>query len=289
MPFTAAHAKLNLHLAVLAREASGYHQIETLFCMLELADDFAITLGGDGVRLEVEGAELGPPETNLAHRAATAFFEQARLPASARIRIVKKIPAGAGLGGGSSDAATTLLALNALHGYPVGAATLREIGMSIGSDVPFFLAGRPLALAWGRGEQMLALPAPPSVTVVVVVPSARVATRSAYEALAAARATGFQAPPRSLTLDDVRDIASIAAIARNDFETVVFETHPELRDIKSALAGHGAIHAMLTGTGSAVFGLFQNVTEARLAAASMRSAHPDAETIVTATRATTTH
>lgn len=283
-----AHAKINLHLEVLARESTGYHQIETLFCLLELADDVHVTLDredhGGGVHVDVDGADVGPPEANLAHRAATAFFAAARLPASVRIRIVKRIPAGAGLGGGSSDAAATLLELNALHDRPLDAATLFEVGRALGSDVPFFLSGQPYALGWGRGGRLLALPPPPATPVLIVVPRTRVSTRDAYESLAAARRTHHVAAPRYLALDQLRTFGGVAAFARNDFESVVFAEHPELHQIKSALAGTGAIHAMLTGTGSALFGLFQDEKAARTAAADIRTSHPGAEMIVTATR-----
>lgn len=284
----AAHAKINLHLEVLARETTGYHQIETLFCMLELADDVQVTLDGEddggSVHVDVEGADVGPPETNLAHRAATAFFATARLPASARIRLVKRIPAGAGLGGGSSDAATTLLELNALHDRPLDAATLYDVGRALGSDVPFFLSGQPYALAWGRGARLLALPPPPATPVLIVVPRTRVSTGDAYESLAAERRTHHVAAPRRLALDELRTFGDVAAFARNDFESVVFAEHPELHVIKRALARTGAIHAMLTGTGSALFGVFQEEIAARRAAADIRASHPDVETIVTATR-----
>lgn len=279
----AAHAKINVHLEVLARETTGYHQIETLFCLLDLADDVDVALGGDGIRLDVEGAELGPAETNLAFRAAAAFFETARRPASACIRIVKNIPAGAGLGGGSSDAATTLLALNALHEDVLDAAALREVGLAIGSDVPFFLSREPYALAWGRGDRLLPLPPPAATPLVLVVPHARVSTRAAYHALAVARGEHHTPLPRMLALDALRTFEGVATFAKNDFENVVFAAHIELREIKAGLVRAGAFHAMLTGTGSALFGMFPSEGSARKAAADIRASQPNAETIVTTT------
>lgn len=284
MHAVAAHAKVNLHLAVLAREESGYHQIETVFCALQLADDVEVTTVGRGIQLDIAGAELGPPEENLAHRAAVAFFEQTRLPPSARIRLLKRIPAGAGLGGGSSDAAATLAALNALHGYPLGPPTLREIGFSIGSDVPFFVAGVPLALAWGRGERLLAIPSPGETPVLVVVPPEPVFTRDAYDALDARRRTRLEAArSRVLALDDLRTYESIAALAVNDFEDVIFERHPELRRIKQLLAASGAVHALLTGTGSALFGLFPSTALLDQASERVRAEFTSANVIQTAT------
>lgn len=149
-----APAKLNLHLAVLARETSGYHQIETVFCALELADRLEVRRAGAGIVLEVDGADLGPSEENLAHRAARTFYEAAAIAPEAEIRLEKHIPVGAGLGGGSSDAAAAMRALNMLHGTPLDEAALLQAAATLGSDVPFFLSGGPLALAWGRGERI---------------------------------------------------------------------------------------------------------------------------------------
>lgn len=284
MHVAAAHAKVNLHLAVLAREESGYHQIETVFCALHLADDVEVTTAGRGIQLDVAGAELGPPDENLAYRAAVAFFEQTRLPPAARIRLVKRIPAGAGLGGGSSDAAATLAALNALHGYPLGAPTLRDIGFSIGSDVPFFVAAVPLALGWGRGERLLAIPPPAETPVLLVVPPEPVATRDAYDALDARRRTRLEAAPsRVLALDDLRTFESIAAVAVNDFEDVIFDRHPELRRVKLMLAAGGAAHALLTGTGSALFGLFPSTALLDQVSERVRAEFTSATVIQTAT------
>lgn len=280
---TLAHAKINLHLAVLARETTGFHQIETLFCALDLADEIDVSARGSGISVEVEGAQLGPPEQNLAYRAAAGFFEHARILPAARIEIVKRIPVAGGLGGGSSDAATTLLALNALHGYPLGAATVREIGFSLGSDVPFFLSGSPFALAWGRGERLLQLPAPPPTPVLLVVPAKGVATREAYEKLAEHRSRAEPAPPRVYSLDDIRSLEQIAATAHNDFESVIFARLPQLARIRDELADAGALHARLTGSGSVVFGLFRNTTALEAAAARIAERFPESHSIATAT------
>lgn len=278
-----AHAKINLHLAVLAREASGFHQIETLFCALDLADEIEVVAKGSGITLDVEGAQLGPPEQNLAYRAAAGFFEHARLPPAARIQIVKRIPVGGGLGGGSSDAAATLLALNGLHGYPLGASTIRDIGFSLGSDVPFFLAATPYALAWGRGERLLPLPAPPPTPVLLVTPADGIATREAYEALAEQRARAEPAPPRVFALEDLRSLDQIAATSQNDFEPIVFSRMPELAGIRDELSAAGALHARLTGTGSAVFGLFRNNAALQTAEERIGARFPAVKTIATTT------
>ncbi len=252
-----ARAKLNLHLCILAREASGYHQLETIFCRLDLADELDVEVGGVGVRLEVQGPELGPPEQNLALRAAEAFLARAELATGAFIRLDKRIPAGAGLGGGSSDAAAVLIALNQLHGNRLHVDELMELGAGLGSDVPFFVADTALALAWGRGERLLPLEALPRSQVLLAVPPFAIATPDAYRRLAAGRGTNPPAP-RLHRPGEYRSWTSLAPHAVNDFEAILFPDHPQLPALKRALREAGAFLALMTGSGSAVFGLFRD-------------------------------
>lgn len=281
-----APAKVNLRLTVLAREASGFHQIETLFCALELADEIEIDVHTqeDGIRLSVEGADLGAPEQNLVHRAARAFFDEARLPPRARIVLRKHIPHGAGLGGGSSDAATTLRALNGAFHEVLSFDELLRIAARLGSDVPFFLAGVPFALAWGRGERLLRLHPPVTRPVLVVAPSQRVATADAYGWLARRReAHGFAAlAPAAHDVTALSEWDGIAALAVNDFEDVVFEKLPGLVALRDALAAAGARPALLAGSGSALFGVFESADD--LAAARARAAEIDPDARLLATR-----
>jgi 4-diphosphocytidyl-2-C-methyl-D-erythritol kinase len=288
VPTHPAPAKVNLRLAVLAREESGYHQIETLFCALELADEIDIDVAAeaDGVRLHVEGADLGAAEENLAYRAARAFFAAAGRPARARITLRKRIPHGAGLGGGSSDAATTLRALNAALDDPLSPGDLLRIAATLGSDVPFFLAGSPFALAWGRGERLLPLPPPPSRPVLVVAPARAIATADAYRWLARQRA-GSDAALVPITHDITAwtDWAEIAARAENDFERVVFEKLPALAALRDALAAAGARPALLSGSGSALFGVFASDDALPGARARISALDPDARVFMTRTAA----
>jgi 4-diphosphocytidyl-2-C-methyl-D-erythritol kinase len=274
-----APAKLNLSLRVLAREESGYHQIETTFCALELADEVEVWVsdGDDAISLDVVGGddeaalaagyvagpltELGPAETNLAWRAAVLYGE-ATGTGGARISVTKRIPHGAGLGGGSSDAAAVLLALNELHGSPLDHGTLLRLGARLGSDVAFFLSGTSLALGWGRGGRLLPLPPLPAAPVVLAIPRVSVATRDAYATLAATRAgiTGADpaaaAPPALLSVPTNWHEAAETAV--NDFEDVVFARLPELAALREALAATGAVLARMTGTGSVVFGIYDD-------------------------------
>jgi 4-diphosphocytidyl-2-C-methyl-D-erythritol kinase len=269
-----AHAKINLGLRVLAREDGGYHQIETVFCSIDLADTLEIARSSQGIALHVSGADLGASEDNLVHRAADAYFLEIGEEAAVRIDQEKRIPHGAGLGGGSSDAATTLRALDALHGDRVGLDRLLALGHDLGSDVPFFLGGAPFALAWGRGERMLRLDPPPAAELVIAVPAERVATAEAYASLGiGARVSGL--PPRLLRASSFAHWADIARIADNDFTRVVVSRLPVVGDLVRALASHGAVAAQMTGSGSAVFGVFGDADQADRAADALSARLPD--------------
>ncbi|MDH3207399.1 MAG: 4-(cytidine 5'-diphospho)-2-C-methyl-D-erythritol kinase, partial [Gemmatimonadota bacterium] len=188
-----APAKINLALRVGRERPDGYHDIDTLFQAIDLSDDVEVELCGDDVTLEVEGADLGPIEQNLAFRAASRFLEEVAPGRGAAVRLLKKIPHGAGLGGGSSDAAAVLRCLTQLTGG-LPAARLRGIGAELGSDVPFFLGDSPLARGRGRGEVLESLPALPVADLVLVSPPVHVATSVAYSALSASRGDRATAP-----------------------------------------------------------------------------------------------
>ena len=152
-----AHAKVNLFLRILARESTGYHQIETAFTLIDLADDLEAvrTAAGGGVTIEVDGADVGPADDNLAVRGARAVLEATGQKFGVALKLTKRIPVRAGLGGGSSDAAAALHAVNALAGNAVPRHEVLQLAAKLGADVAFFASGAPLALAWGRGERLL--------------------------------------------------------------------------------------------------------------------------------------
>jgi len=186
-----AQAKVNLRLRILTREAGGYHQIETLFLRLALADTVRVRLTAGERTLDVQGLDgrttLGPGDQNLAWRAADAYAGEAGWPAGFAIELVKRIPVGGGLGGGSADAGGVLRVLDALAPRPMPATQMLRIAASLGADVPFLTTEHPYALAWGRGERLLPLSPPPARDVVLVVPPFGVNTAEAYRWLAAAR------------------------------------------------------------------------------------------------------
>jgi len=282
-----AHAKLNISLRVLAREESGYHSIETLLIRLRLADEIEITAEAEpGVRLEVSGNPDVPTDaSNLCVRAAELAARESGFHGGVRIRLEKRIPVGAGLGGGSADAAAVLAGLQELLGHPMSRERLWALAGEIGSDVPFGLCESPMALAWERGRRLIPLDAPPPLHVVVAVPSFPISAGEAYGWLAADRASGVSRAPGPAGLPPasaLRDVAALKSLAVNDFEGPVFDRHPRLREIRDTLRDLGAPIALLCGSGSCVAGVFAD-EEARDRAAASLEPWNDLSVLVTST------
>lgn len=256
-----AQAKVNLRLRVLAREAGSFHQIETLLLRLQLGDGVRVRRTDSArsldVTSEVDTRALGAPERNLAWRAAEAYYAAAGWRGGFAIELVKRIPIGAGLGGGSADAGAVLRICEAMADVPLGAAMLFPIAASLGADVPFLASEHAYALGWGRGDRLLALPAPPARALMLVVPSFGVSTTAAYQWLDAERARGSDSAGdlRPLDLDGLDDWDTLRDLAVNDFESVVAGRHPEIASLRTTLAEIGASPVMLSGSGSCIFGL----------------------------------
>ena len=257
----AAHAKLNLVLRILARDTSGYHQIETAFALLELADELEVRRVESGVALEVDGPDLGPADDNLAVRAARAVLEATGNRFGVALRLTKRIPVRAGLGGGSSDAAAALHAVNALAGNAVPRHELLHLATRLGADVAFCASGVPLALAWGRGERLFRAPAPPAAPALIAVPSIAVATPDAYRWWDDANPTPVSRGPVVLDVEALATWGSIGRLGGNDFESPVFAKHPELRALYERLAGTGPVWVRLCGSGSAVAAVYKKEKE----------------------------
>ena len=260
-----AYAKINLHLGVLGPRPDGYHELRTVFQAISLHDTLELErVRRPGVELEIADARLDPGPSNLVWRALDTLTRELRLGGGWQARLRKRIPMAAGLGGGSSDAAAALTAGAKLSGRRVAPEWLAELGAGLGADVPFFLVGGR-ALGVGRGDEIYPLEDGPRRSVVVVLaPETSVATVEAYRWLdrkltkAAADHKLWVSCARSWSLED--------ADLLNDFEAVVFSRYPSLRQIKRRLLQAGAAGAALAGSGSAVFGLFQNPAQARRAA-----------------------
>jgi 4-diphosphocytidyl-2-C-methyl-D-erythritol kinase len=257
----AAHAKVNLFLRILARETSGFHQIETAFALLELADELVVRRTASGVALDVDGPDLGPVDDNLAVRAARMVLEATGNRFGVAIQLTKRIPVRAGLGGGSSDGAAALHAVNTLAGNAVPRHELLHFAAKLGADVTFFAGGAALALAWGRGERQFRLPAPPALPAVIAVPPIRVATPDAYGWWDEQNRSPSPRGPLTLDTEALSSWGSIGRLGGNDFETVVFGRHPELRTLYERVAETGPVWVRLCGSGSAVAAVYKKERE----------------------------
>lgn len=261
-----AQAKINLLLHVLAQEKSGYHSLETLFQRIDLADAVVVHATASGRALECRGPAipregLGETTRNLAYRAADAYQRETGWPGGFAIEVDKRIPVGAGLGGGSADAGAVLRCLDALAPRPLG-ARLIDVAAAIGADVGFLTAEHALALAWSRGERMMALAPLPSRPVAIIVPDFSVSTADAYAWLAASRAQ-FAPRARLLSPGALAGWQEVATLASNDFEATVSERHPVIDEITHSLRERGSRMALMSGSGSSVFGVFDTMPDVR--------------------------
>ena len=290
-----APAKLNLRLEVLGRRADGYHEVATLLHRIDLADEIAVSvwedsgcmrLGGAGAQIAVTcrpQAHLGGP-ANLAHAAASAWInawlarDPARWPLLLRVEIAitKRIPIAAGLGGGSADAAAVLRCLQALD--PLPAAELQAVAASLGSDVPFCLAGGA-AVGRGRGERLVPVTGGLEQPILLGVPGYGIASRDAFRWWDEIGQPRRDEPCRLAALEAGRrlDLAYIVApgFVRNDLTQPVVGRHPEIGELVQGLTGAGALVAEMTGSGSAVYGVFAaDDDRATRAAASLAERYP---------------
>jgi len=247
-----ALAKINLDLRVLGKRPDGFHELRTVFQTISLADSLEIAYTpARRTTIELEDA-LGIAD-NLVVRAARLAMEAMRATGRIEMRLTKRIPMGAGLGGGSSDAAAVLLALPALVGRGLGLPKLSAIGEQLGSDVPFFLLGGT-AVGIGRGSELFPLPDARGQGI-LVAPDVHVNTAQAYRDLSPRLTTELQQNKIDSFQSVTWDTSCLASV-RNDFETVVFEQHRELGRLRNRLVRGGATVARMTGSGSALFGLF---------------------------------
>jgi len=263
-----AFAKINLDLRVLGRRPDNYHELRTIFQTISLADSLGVTLTPSRrTSIRVTGAIQIPD--NLIVRAAESCLDAMRLTGQIEFDLVKRIPMGAGLGGGSSDAAAVLLALPVLAGATVEWPTLLKLGEDLGSDVPFFLLGGT-AVALGRGTEVYPLPDRRPQAGVVIAPELHISTADAYRRLSAQltskpqqnKIVSFQS---SVWGGSAGKSKGETASGENDFESVVFEQYPALKSIKLRLRKLGANPALMSGSGSAVFGLFPDRAQVRRA------------------------
>jgi 4-diphosphocytidyl-2-C-methyl-D-erythritol kinase len=252
-----APAKINLFLRITGKRADGYHDLYSLMCPLALYDNLSLAFGGTGISVVCAHPEVPEDATNLVVRSARLFFDEAfdgrmRDSGGLIIHIEKNIPVGAGLGGGSSDAAAVLKALNAHYGRPLSKGSLMALGARIGSDVPFFIFGTP-ALASGIGDRLVAFPHLTPWTVLLVYPNEVVSTAWVYKNLNL-RLTKDEKKLNKFHFDG--RFFNVDEHLVNDLEPVTKKAFPVIKAIKRLLLAHGAAGAMMSGSGSTVFGLY---------------------------------
>ena len=253
-----APAKINLFLRVLRKRDDGYHDIFSLMQKISLYDELFFSPRPQSIILHCPESDLPTNDDNLVIRAAKAIFDYCDYQFGMEITLVKKIPMTAGLGGGSSDAATTLMALNKICSFKLKKSELIKIGSKIGADVPFFLYGNA-ALASGIGDKLKHLRNLPELNLVLIKPRFELSTKMVYENLnlRLTRGKNNYSIPRFLALGD------IVQGLHNDLESVSLEIYPELKDFKKMLLRHGALGALMSGSGPTIFGIFRNGKEAK--------------------------
>lgn len=265
-----APAKVNVILRILDRRPDGFHNLWSVMQAVALDDEVQIRLRADrqDIQLRCDATDLSADQSNLVYRAAAAVLARAQQSVGLDIELRKRIPMGAGLGGGSSDAAATIIGLNCLLQLKWSPAQMAEVGQSLGSDVPFFLFS-PAACVTGRGESVRPVVIEGARWVVLVNPGYGVDTKWAYQELAATRTSVRPLSKAQQELDRQSRMGwvQLIAAAENDFEAPVFATHGKLREIKQSLQDHGAEIALLSGSGATVFGVFTDEARARHAQA----------------------
>jgi len=284
-----AFAKLNLYLDVLRRLPSGYHEIKTLFHSVSLADRLVVEVhpNTEGVVIECDHPDVPCDRTNLAARAAEAFLGLAGLRVGVVVRITKRIPIGGGLGGGSADAAATLVALDRLTGQRHSLGDLQRLGAELGADVPFCIAGGA-AWGYGTGTELVRVEPAAGTPVLLVNPGVRIDTGWAYRALAisvgesaetgfaltdgGASATIQPRPPcgEACGKPSSEPVSAVMALAYNRFQDVVAAAYPEIGDALAGLRSSGAT-AMMSGSGATVFGVFLDASARDAAYRALRS------------------
>ena len=274
--YEGAFAKLNLTLDVLGKREDGYHDLQSVMQTISVRDDIEIDVGtGEPWRLLCDKEGIPTDETNLAWKAAKVFFDAVKKdPEGLEIRIVKRIPSGAGLGGGSADAAAVLRALNRHYGHPFSVGALAELGAQVGSDVPFCtLCGT--AMVEGRGEKLRKLPDMPDCVFVVCKPEFSISTPELYRKIderEIAKRPDNRAMESALLAGDLRKVADNV---HNVFDPVVTEDHLELNYLKSIFFNYGSIGHQMTGSGSAVFAMVSEFEIAAVICNMLRQNYPE--------------
>ena len=268
--------KVNLLLNILGRRPDGFHALETIFHPVNLCDRLAFARGKSGIQLTCSDPGLPTDAGNLVHRAATAFLSTAKIRDGVRIHLEKRIPLAAGLGGGSSNAATTLLGLNELFDQPLPAAQVAELAAALGSDVNFFLQDKP-ALATGRGEIVEALdhfPALHGTNFFLIHPGFGISTPWAYQNLARFPVAQNGVSGRARKLINLLQAGDLAVASRefyNSLEAPALDKYPILNIYQEFLRGQDAAATLMSGSGSTTFAIFRDLAAAEVVVEKFRA------------------
>jgi len=259
-----APAKINLHLRIKGKYKNGYHEIETIFLPIALWDELEIKSRNDNkIVLEIVNSDIPNDETNLCYKAASIFAEYVKNFSGCSIQLKKKIPVGAGLGGGSSDCAAMLLGLNELFEFPLDQNDLCDMAVQLGADVPFFL-NPGLAIGRGKGELLEQVKCGWNLWILIVCPMYKISTHWAFSKYK----IGLTKDKKNIILNSQflhdAQVDVFYEFFENDFESLVFSYYPELGKVKQRLYCEGALFASLSGTGSTVYGLFKDKKTAKL-------------------------
>lgn len=257
-------AKINFFLHVRGKRPDGYHELFSLMCRINLFDEISLQIGGiheGGVEIYCSHPKLPADATNLVHQAASLFQRQLNTVQGVKIHLEKHIPVGAGLGGGSSNAASVLLALNTYYGHPFSPQHLMEMGLKLGADVPFFIFQKP-AIATGVGEKLEAFEGDLQYHILLLYPGFSVSTAEVYQNLNLGL-TKDKKKPTSNCLKPNR--FNLTDYLTNDLEQVTVLKYPEIGLAKEKLLKLGAVGALMSGSGPTVFGLFDNTDTAKTA------------------------
>ena len=274
--YEGAFAKLNLTLDVLGKREDGYHNIKSIMQTISIRDDVEIDVGtGEPWTLECSQEGIPTDERNLAWKAAKVYYDGLKKdPNGLTIRITKRIPSGAGMGGGSADAAAVLRALNRHYGSPLSILALAELGAQVGSDVPFcVLCGT--AMCEGRGELLRKLPDMPDCVFVVCKPEFSVSTPELYKKI---DQVAIPKHPDHMAMESALlagDVAKVADLIYNVFDPVVTEDHLEINYIKSICNSYGALGMQMTGSGSAVYAIMPSFEYAAVVCNMLKDNYPN--------------
>jgi 4-diphosphocytidyl-2-C-methyl-D-erythritol kinase len=247
-------AKVNLFLKILGKRIDGYHELMTLMCCIGLYDTVSLEVGDTNIAVSCNHPLVPNDESNLAFVAAHLFFKKLKRNEGVKIFIQKQIPVAAGLGGGSSNAAAVLLGLNRYYGYPFSKEDLMSMGLLIGADVPFFIFQRP-AIASGIGEKLKAYPGLENFWILLVSPAFSISTAEVYKKLNLGL-TKCEKKLKSFLLNNQRFDPRCHLC--NDLEAVTASKYPVINTVKKALLSHGALGALMSGSGPTIFGLFSD-------------------------------